>query len=91
MLSITRVPFLAYTSNIMAVMGLRSLYFLLIGMLGRLRFLHLGLAIVLAFAAIKAAISHWVEIGPVASLGVILGVLAVTVCASLLAPSPKTL
>ena len=39
-LSITRQPFLAYTSNIMAVMGLRSLYFLIIGMLTRLRFLH---------------------------------------------------
>jgi tellurite resistance protein TerC len=85
-LSITRHPFLAYTSNIMAVMGLRSLYFLLLGLLTRLRFLHYGLAAVLAFAAIKMLGSHWFEVGPVASLAVILSLLAATVCASLLAP-----
>jgi tellurite resistance protein TerC len=82
-LSITRHPFLAYTSNIKAVMGLRSLYFLLIGMLARLRFLHFGLATLLAFAAIKMLISHWVEIGPLASLASIVTVLVVTVAASL--------
>jgi tellurite resistance protein TerC len=88
-LSITRNPFLAYTSNIMAVMGLRSLYFLLIGMLTRLRFLHYGLAAVLAFAAIKMLISRWIDIGPVASLCVILTLLALTVSASLLAPGNR--
>jgi tellurite resistance protein TerC len=82
-LSITRQPFLAYTSNIMAVMGLRSLYSLLIGMLTRLRFLHYGLAAVLAFAALKMLTSHWIEIGPVPSLAVILTLLALTTCASL--------
>ena len=70
-LSITRVPFLAYTSNIMAVMGLRSLYVLLAAMLARLRFLHFGLAAVLAFAAVKMLISSWIEIGPLLSLLVI--------------------
>jgi tellurite resistance protein TerC len=85
-LSITRHPFLAYTSNIMAVMGLRSLYFLLIGMLNRLRFLHYGLAVILGFAAFKMLASHWLEIGPLASLAVILVVLAVTTAASLLNP-----
>jgi tellurite resistance protein TerC len=86
-LSITRQPFLAYTSNIMAVMGLRSLYFLLIGMLTRLRFLHYGLAAVLAFAALKMLAARWLEVGPVASLAVILTLLAITVTASLLASS----
>jgi tellurite resistance protein TerC len=85
-LSITRNPFLAYTSNIMAVMGLRSLYFLLIGMLARLRFLHYGLAAVLAFAAIKMLASHWIEVGPVTSLAVILTLLAITTVTSLLFP-----
>jgi tellurite resistance protein TerC len=85
-LSITRQPFLAYTSNIMAVMGLRSLYFLLIGMLTRLRFLHYGLAAVLGFAALKMLAARWVAIGPVESLSVILGVLGVTICASIWAP-----
>jgi tellurite resistance protein TerC len=86
-LSITRNPFLAYTSNIMAVMGLRSLYFLLIGMLTRLRFLHYGLAAVIAFAAFKMLAARWIEIGPATSLLIILGQLAITICASLLAPA----
>jgi len=85
-LSITRQPYLAYTSNIMAVMGLRSLYFLLIGMLTRLRFLHYGLAAVLGFAALKMLASRMVEIPPVASLAIILGLLAITIAASVLAP-----
>jgi len=84
-LSITRHPFLAYTSNIMAVMGLRSLYFLLIGMLARLRYLHYGLAVVLGFAAVKMLISHWVEFSPLTSLGAIVAVLAITIAASLYA------
>jgi tellurite resistance protein TerC len=87
-LSITRQPFLAYTSNIMAVMGLRSLYFLIIGMLVRLRFLHYGLAAVLAFAALKMLAARWIEVPPVLSLEVILGLLAITVGASLW-PSAK--
>jgi tellurite resistance protein TerC len=82
-LSITRHPFLAYTSNIMAVMGLRSLYFLLIGMLTRIRFLHYGLAAVLAFAALKMLASRWIEIGPLPSLAIILALLSLTIAASL--------
>jgi len=88
-LSITRYPFLAYTSNIMAVMGLRSLYFLLIGMLTRLRFLHYGLAAVLAFAALKMLSSRWIDVGPLTSLAVILALLAITVGASLLLPGNR--
>lgn len=83
-LSITRHPFLAYTSNIMAVMGLRSLYFLLVHFLAKLRFLHYGLAAVLAFAAIKMLSGHWIEIGPLLSLGVIVVLLGITITASLL-------
>ena len=89
-LSITRHAFLAYTSNIMAVMGLRSLYFLLIGALSRLRFLHYGLAAVLAFAAFKMLAARWIEIGPLASLSVILALLALTLAASLCAPRATT-
>jgi tellurite resistance protein TerC len=87
-LSITRHPFLAYTSNIMAVMGLRSLYFLLVHFLAKLRFLHYGLAAVLAFAALKMLAGHWIEIGPLLSLGVIVIVLGITVTASLLIKEP---
>jgi tellurite resistance protein TerC len=89
-LSITRNPFLAYTSNIMAVMGLRSLYFLIIASLARLRYLHYGLAAVLAFAAIKMLASRWIEVSPTLSLVVILTVLAITISASLLAPGNRT-
>ncbi len=82
-LSITRNPFLAYTSNIMAVMGLRSLYFLLAHLLNKLRFLHYGLAAVLAFAALKMLSAHWIEIGPITSLAVVVSVLFVTIVLSL--------
>jgi tellurite resistance protein TerC len=82
-LSITRNPFLAYTSNIMAVMGLRSLYFLLAHLLVKLRFLHYGLSAVLAFAALKMLSAHWIDIGPITSLAVVVGVLSITVTLSL--------
>jgi tellurite resistance protein TerC len=88
-LSITRVPFLAYTSNILAVMSLRSLYVLLVGALARLRYLHFGLAAVLAFAAVKMLAEDWIEISPLMSLGVIAAVMALTVAASLLVPATR--
>lgn len=89
-LSITREPFLAYTSNIMAVMGLRSLYVLLAAALSRLRFLHFGLAAVLAFAAIKMLGEHWFHVGPLASLAVIVVLLGATVLLSLLLPAKQS-
>jgi len=83
-LSITRHPFIAYSSNILAVMSLRSLFFLLARMLKKLRFLHFGLAAILAFAALKMLLARVVEVGPVTSLVVIVTMLAVTVAASLM-------
>jgi TerC family integral membrane protein len=83
-LSITRNPFLAYTSNIMAVMGLRSLFFLLAHLLTKLRFLHYGLAAVLAFAALKMLAAHWLDIGPLSSLAAVLGILGITIALSLI-------
>jgi tellurite resistance protein TerC len=88
-LSITRVPFLAYSSNIMAVMGLRSLYVLLAAMLARLRFLHFGLAAVLAFAALKMLLANWIEIGPMLSLLVIAVLLGITIALSLVFAKPR--
>src|SRR5258708_2261818 len=85
-LSITRHPFLAYTSNIMAVMGLRSLYFLLAHLLAKLAFLHYGLAAILAFAALKMLTAHIFEIGPLISLAVIVVLLATTILLSVLLP-----
>ncbi len=83
-LSITRNPFLAYTSNILAVMGLRSLFFLLARALRQLRFLHYGLAAILAFAALKMLTARFYEVGPIASLAVIIAVLALTITLSVM-------
>jgi tellurite resistance protein TerC len=83
-LSITRHPFLAYTSNIMAVMGLRSLYFLLAHLLVKLRFLHYGLAAVLAFAAFKMLSAPWLDIGPLISLATIVTILVSTILLSIM-------
>jgi tellurite resistance protein TerC len=83
-LSITRTPFLAYTSNIMAVMGLRSLYVLLAAMLSKLRYIHFGLAALLFFASAKMLLADWINIGPLLSLAIIAALLAITIAASLL-------
>ena len=82
-LSITRHTFIAYSSNILAVMGLRSLYFVLSHALSKLTYLHYGLAAVLGFAATKMLIAHWFEVSAVASLAVIFGILLMTVLVSL--------
>ncbi len=89
-LSITRNPFLAYTSNIMAVMGLRSLFFLLAHLLTKLRFLHYGLAAVLAFAALKMLSAHWLDIGPLTSLAIVLVLLGITIALSLIYSTKST-
>jgi tellurite resistance protein TerC len=90
-LSITRQPFIAYTSNIMAVMGLRSLYFVLAHLLNRVRFLHYGLAAVLAFAGAKMLAAKWWEIDPLTSLAVILTMIGITVALSLVSRPVRVL
>ncbi len=82
-LSITRHTFIAYSSNILAVMGLRSLYFVLSHALAKLTYLHYGLAAVLAFAGIKMLIAPWFDFTAIASLAVIFGILLLTVLVSL--------
>ena len=79
--------FWPYTSNIMAVMGLRSLYFLIARLLSRLRLLHYGLAGVLAFAAFKMLAAPWLEIGPLISLAAIVTILGATIALSLVTKS----
>jgi len=82
-LSITREPFLVYTSNVFAMLGLRSLYLLLAGALERLKYLHVALAGILAFVGAKMLLSEIVEIPTWASLAVIAGTLTVAIVASL--------
>jgi len=60
-LAVTRNPFVAYTSNIAAILGLRSLYFAMASMMDRFKYLHYGLAAILAFAALKILTAHWLD------------------------------
>ncbi|RJO61372.1 MAG: TerC family protein [Dehalococcoidia bacterium] len=82
-LSITKDPFIVFSSNIFAILGLRSLYFALAGVLQKLRYLHYGLAAVLVFLGVKMLIGHWVEIPILLSLGVIAVILVVAITTSL--------
>jgi tellurite resistance protein TerC len=85
-LAVTRDPFIVYTSNIFAILGLRSLYFVLAGMLDKLRLLHYGLAVILAFVALKMLLAHWIEVPVTISLAVILTTLLIFAIASKLIP-----
>jgi tellurite resistance protein TerC len=85
-LSVTRDPFLAYTSNIFAILGLRSLYFLLARMVDRFHLLKIGLAVILTFVGVKMCIERWVEIPILVSLAVIALILAACVAGSLAWP-----
>ncbi len=90
-LAITRNPFIAYTSNVLAVMGLRALYIVLADALDRFHLLHYGLAIILAFVGAKMVLAHFFEISAAISLGVIAGTLAIFITLSLLRqPRPQT-
>jgi tellurite resistance protein TerC len=87
--AVTTDPFIVYTSNIFAILGLRSLYFLLAGAVGKFHLLKYGLAVILVFVGVKMIGERWFHISILLSLAVIVGVLAVTIIASLLIPAPK--
>jgi tellurite resistance protein TerC len=86
---ITHDPFIVYTSNIFAVLGLRALYFLLQGMMDRFHYLPIGLGLVLAFVGLKMLIAGHYQIPIGLSLGVVALVLAGSVAASLLSRPKK--
>ncbi len=86
---ITRDPFIVYTSNVLAILGLRALYFLLAGIIDRLRFLDEGLAVVLVFIGGKMIGDRWVDIPVGFSLAVVGGVLLIALVASVLMPGKK--
>lgn len=81
--AITRDTFLIYTSNIFAVVGLRSLYFLFADAVRRFRFLHYGLAVVLTFVGLKMILAGVIEIPTVISLAVVTTVLAISIGVSM--------
>lgn len=85
-LAVSHDPFVVYTSNIAAILGLRSLYVALADMLGRFRYLHYGLAALLAFVALKMLAARWIEIPILLSLAVMGAILAACAVASAVKP-----
>lgn len=82
-LAITRDTFIVYSSNAFAILGLRALYFALADILPRFRFLHQGLAAILLFVGFKMIASDWIDLPDLVALGVIAGILLITIVASL--------
>ena len=85
---VTRNAFIIFTSNIFAILGLRALYFLLAALMVQFRYLGYGIGLVLVFVGAKMLAHRWLEIPTGASLGIVLGVLALAILASLLRPEP---
>ncbi len=82
-LAVSREPFIVFSSNAFAILGLRALYFLLAGMAGRFRYLNIGLGVILGFVGMKMMAVEFVHLPTWLSLGVITIVLTVTIWASL--------
>ena len=85
-LAITREPFIVYTSNVFAILGLRSLYFALAGMIEVFHLLHYGLSVILIFIGVKMLGSHYVKIPIGIALGAVAGVLMISIVLSLVFP-----
>jgi len=89
-LAVSHDPFVVYTSNIAAILGLRSLYFALASLLDRFRYLHYGLGALLAFVALKMLFARWVAVPITLSLEVMAAILIVCGAVSWLAARKKT-
>lgn len=89
--AVTKDPFIVYTSNVFAILGLRSLYFALAGVMDKFHLLKVGLGFVLSFVGVKMLLGHteW-KIDTHMSLGVIVSILAASVVASLIWPKKRT-
>ena len=85
-LAITQDRLIVYTSNILAVMGLRAIYFALRGTMDLFHHLHYGLSAILVFVGLKMLIGHFYKIPTGIALGVVAGILALSVMASLVSP-----
>jgi tellurite resistance protein TerC len=87
--AVTSDPFIVYTSNIFAILGLRALFFLLAGLLGKLRYLHIGLGTILALVGLKMLVQEWYALSVGWSLLIIAIVLGISIVSSLVAgPAP---
>jgi tellurite resistance protein TerC len=85
-LAISREPFIVYTSNVFAILGLRSLYFALAGMIEVFHLLRYGLSVILIFIGVKMLVSHYVKIPIGIALGAVAGVLLISIVLSLIFP-----
>ena len=83
---VTRDPFIVFTSNIFAILGLRSLYFLLAAVVDRFYLLKYGIAMILTFVGAKMLGENWFHVDVLPSLAIILGVLGASIAASLIWP-----
>ncbi len=81
--AITRDPFIVFTSNVCAILGLRALYFLLEGMLRLFRYLGRGLAVILVFIGVKMLVSEFYPIPTEVALGVVVSILTITIALSI--------
>jgi tellurite resistance protein TerC len=89
-LAITLNAFIVYASNVFAIMGLRSLFFAVSGLMKAFRFLHTGLALILILVGVKMIVAaDYFRVPTLAMLGAVAGILTVSVVASILIPSPE--
>ena len=84
-LSVSQDTFIMVTSNIFAILGLRSLYFVLAGAMAKFQYLKISLGVLLVGIGVKMFIHHWVDIGHLISLLAIAGIIAIGVIASIIA------
>jgi tellurite resistance protein TerC len=87
-LAITLNAFIVYTSNVFAILGLRSMYFAVSGLMKIFRFLHYGLAVVLVLVGLKMLLSDYIRVPISATLGVVATVLAISIALSMAFPAP---
>jgi tellurite resistance protein TerC len=83
--AVSEEPFIIYSSNVFAVLGLRALYVVLVGAIAKLRYLRYGLSAVLAFAGVKMLAASWIHVPPLLSVLVIAGIIGASVVASVVA------
>src|SRR5437867_10253001 len=90
-LAITHDPFIVYTSNVFAILGLRSIFFALSGVIQLFQYLQFGLAVILVFVGVKMLLADVYKIPVGVALGVVAGILAVSVIASITWPPRESI
>ncbi|MCX6271621.1 MAG: TerC/Alx family metal homeostasis membrane protein [Bacteroidetes bacterium] len=88
--AVTKDPYIVFFSNIFAILGLRSLFFVVSNVMQKFHYLKEGLSVLLTFIGVKMLVAHWVNIPTSYSLLVVIGILAVAIFASVLFPKQKT-